>query len=605
MDLAVAFGRQIIGHDDPEQRAKWVVLDPPTGSGKTQGMIVYCSMMANVPPQGHPGVLIVTRLIEDAHSIAGEINKLSGKPDYAVSHHSGKALSETRDTLSNYPVLVITHSAYTAALSGLHDEHSFTQTWPFFYEWQGAGRRLVVVDEAPKLAEHWQIGLDGLRQTFASMPQTFRDEHTADTKIIADLVSIMEAEASGGKCSESILPRYRSDEGGRVDLTILGNAMRQIRFDEQLGCGDPMDNQSLFANHHERLKAIQNVLLDEMYYARVRGQHTLNSSKPVVPVGVKGAIILDATASVNVMYELFDMATISPMPTGIRSYKNVTIYVNRGQNVGKDYLRKNTDRVLNPVIENLNSRLADRNVFIATHKAIKQKVLAVKTTFKRDVGTWGAIDGSNAWKDCDTAVILGLPSMPDSWSANVYFALQGMQDTNWLHTKTRPFGKHKDIRSALKTGQTTAEVIQAINRIRCRQVNDGEGNCPDSEVYLLLPEGAVGDNILKGITGSMEGVIVKNWLVEGFEPKTINRGRPSGTGKAFQPLLQALLDMLPGTMTTSDLTEATNASSSTLKRFIAAFTKETITAAPRLKALGISYVVDGKGRSAKSYFVKT
>lgn len=602
--MAVAFGRQIIQHDDPDQRAEWLVLAPPTGSGKTQGIMVYCSMMANVPPQEHPGVLIVTRLIDDADRIALEINKLSARQDYAISHHSGVP-NGARETLSNFPVLVITHSAYTAALSGLHDEHSFTQTWPFFYEWQGNGRRLVVVDEAPKLVEPSQIGLDGLRQTFAAMPQTFRSQHPIDAKVIADLVRIMESEANEGKCSESVLPRYQSDEGGRVNLTILANAMRQIRFDEQLGCSDPMDNQSLFANHNERLKAVQNVLQGEMYYSRIRGQHTLNSSRPVVPLGVKGAIVLDATASVNVMYELFDKATISPTPKGVRSYKNVTIYVNRGQNVGKDSMTKNTDRILSPVIENLNSRLADRHVFIATHKAIKQKVLAAKTSFKRDVGTWGAIDGSNAWKDCDTAVILGLPSMPDSWSANVYFALQGIQDTDWLQTKTRPFGKHKDIRSALKTGQTTAEVIQAINRIRCRQVNDGEGNCPDSEVYLLLPEGAVGDNILKGITGSMEGVIVKNWIVEGFEPKTVNRGRPSGTGKAFQPLLLALLDMLPGTMTTSDLTEATNASSSTLKRFIAAFTKETLTAATRLKALGVSYVVEGKGRNAKSYFAKT
>lgn len=188
------------------------------------------------------------------------------------------------------------------------------------------------------------------------------------------------------------------------------------------------------------------------------------------------------------------------------------IYVNREQNVGKDHLAKHIHKILPPILADLNTRLTGRNVFIATHKDISQKVIAATSHLKREVGTWGRIDGSSAWKDCDTAFIIGLRYMPDSWIANTFFALQGMRDTDWLQSKARPFGKHKDIRSAfLKTGQMTAEVIQAINRLCCRKVRDGEGNCPVAEVYLLLPDGAVGGSILKGITGLMEGVVIKPW----------------------------------------------------------------------------------------------
>ncbi len=147
--MAGEFGSHILRHDDLVERTKWVVLDPPTGSGKTQGIMLYCSMMARIPTEQHPGVLIVTRLIHDADTIAAEINKLSNKTDYAVSHHSEKAQPASRNTLRDFPVLVITHSAYNAALSGLHDEQAFNRTWPVFYEWQSDGRRLVVVDEAP------------------------------------------------------------------------------------------------------------------------------------------------------------------------------------------------------------------------------------------------------------------------------------------------------------------------------------------------------------------------------------------------------------------------------------------------------------------------
>jgi hypothetical protein len=216
--MAGAFGGHILRHDDPEHRTKWVVLDPPTGSGKTQGIMLYCSMMANIPADRHPGVLIVTRLIHDADTIAAEINKLSNKTNYAVSHHSEKGQLAPRDTLGEYPVLVITHSAYSTALSGLHDEQAFNQTWPYFYDWQGEGRRLVVVDEAPALAQQFQIGLDGLRQTYAALPQTFRDKHAVDSAVIGDLVQILEEEVKTEKCGERILPRYRPVDGGRIPL---------------------------------------------------------------------------------------------------------------------------------------------------------------------------------------------------------------------------------------------------------------------------------------------------------------------------------------------------------------------------------------------------
>ena len=128
-----------------------------------------------------------------------------------------------------------------------------------------------------------------------------------------------------------------------------------------------------------------------------------------------------------------------------------------------------------------------------------------------NVGHWGAVDGSNHWQDCDTAVIFGLPYTPDTWAANAYFALQGVQDTAWLQSKNRPYGKHQDVREALKTGHIVSSVVQAINRIRCRKVIDAKGNCPKADVYLMLPAGKVGETILKGILESMPKVNLCEW----------------------------------------------------------------------------------------------
>ena len=47
----------------------WHVLQPPTGSGKTQGLVIYCSMLPEII-----GALIVVRFKEQADMIASSIN---------------------------------------------------------------------------------------------------------------------------------------------------------------------------------------------------------------------------------------------------------------------------------------------------------------------------------------------------------------------------------------------------------------------------------------------------------------------------------------------------------------------------------------------------
>jgi hypothetical protein len=600
-----AYGHQIFNHDNedaPNERTKWVVLNPPTGAGKTEGLILYCSMMAGLPPHEHPGVLIVTRTIKGADLVAKRINELSGKSEYAVSFHSENSANIARNTLAESSVLVITHAAYEAAISQFQNERAFSQTWLSFYNWQESGRRLVIIDEAPTLIEHTQVDLNGLRRTLAMVPQAMRDRHTYDVKVINDIIGVMESRANQDKCEECVIPKYKADNG-RVDMEGLAHSMRNIAFNEDFDQENYLDNSKLFKIHKDRLMALQQVLTGDMYYARVRGKHTLNSSSLIVPDDLKGAIILDATAAVNVIYELFDKVKMTALPKGIRRYANVQLHVNRGQSVGKTYLKENTEEVLLPVIADLDERLRGCDVFFATHVGIKEKVQSAVTKFKKSVGTWGAIDGSNEWKDCDTAVIIGLPTKPDTWSANMVNGFRGMQSTEWLRGPERPFGNHSDVRSALKTGDTITQVLQAINRIRCRKVIDVNGNCPEANVYLLLPDGPWGDQILQKISDMMEGIVVKPWVIQGFQPKESKRGRPSGKGTAVKPLLDFLFAMPTGKVSKSAVMESTKVTPATFKRFVVETKKEASSIWEFLSDLGIIYVT-GKGKNAQSYFNK-
>lgn len=49
---AQKFGYYAIGNSHID---KWTVLQPPTGSGKTQGTIVYCYMLSRMKRDLHPG----------------------------------------------------------------------------------------------------------------------------------------------------------------------------------------------------------------------------------------------------------------------------------------------------------------------------------------------------------------------------------------------------------------------------------------------------------------------------------------------------------------------------------------------------------------------
>ena len=108
---------------------QWTILQPPTGSGKTQGTVIYCSMLARLPIGEHPGVLIVTRLKADASQIAHDINRISGK-NTAVAYHTDTKEEVKISDLCESPVVVITHRAYELALDFLGEDGVIQQTWP-------------------------------------------------------------------------------------------------------------------------------------------------------------------------------------------------------------------------------------------------------------------------------------------------------------------------------------------------------------------------------------------------------------------------------------------------------------------------------------------
>lgn len=121
-----------------------------------------------------------------------------------------------------------------------------------------------------------------------------------------------------------------------ADLTGLRAAMHQLPYDKQIGKDDEKERQRLGMRYNRVLGAAE-ALLDQYALMAVSGnQHSLNSAALAVPLELPGPVVLDATAGVDLMYQLMeDRADIIPTPPRVRDYSNVTLHVARTVSIGK------------------------------------------------------------------------------------------------------------------------------------------------------------------------------------------------------------------------------------------------------------------------------
>jgi hypothetical protein len=196
------------------------------------------------------------------------------------------------------------------------------------------------------------------------------------------------------------------------------------------------------------------------------------------------------------------------------------------------------------LIEELTRRLGpERSVFFCVHKDVEHELPdAGELPFAKVAKAhWGAVDGSNEYADCDVAVIFGLPfRYAVTFPTNVLFAVQGVQDDDWFDNPT--WKGQQNLREHMLRRQLSASVIQAINRIRCRHVTDDHGGCPPADVFIVLPSGDRGDDILAAIRREMPGLQVVDWPFEPDGPK-VRRG---SAGTPHERLLTFMGNRAPG-----------------------------------------------------------
>jgi hypothetical protein len=306
--------------------------------------------------------------------------------------------------------------------------------------------------------------------------------------------------------------------------------MLKLPYDQLMGKADDNDRTRIATRIDKTLAGAEAVLDRWAYFALKGKQPTLNSSALLVPLDAPGPVVLDATAREDFIYKLMeDRAVIIPTPPGVRDYSSVKLHVARALGIGKGAMVERAKARFPRLIEDLTQRLdPERKVFFCVHKAVEHEIPEpAHLPFAKTVTAhWGAVDGSNDYADCDVAVIFGLPFRDRvTYPTNVFFALQGVQGDEWLDSPT--WKGQGNLREHMVRRQLAAAVIQALNRICCRHVTDDHGGCPPADVFIVLPSGDQGDDILDAIRREMPGLQVVDWPFDPDGPKV--RKRDAGT----------------------------------------------------------------------------
>jgi hypothetical protein len=146
------FGQAIISSEKPEDNL-WRVLQPPTGTGKTQGLCAYCSIVAKANDKAAEkeglGILTVTRLIAQCDEITETINALACR-SAALARHSEADV--TRDQVKYVEILVVKHAAYTKAVEALTKSQAFR--WASLTNFGSPGEQRSAAARLPRSGEN-------------------------------------------------------------------------------------------------------------------------------------------------------------------------------------------------------------------------------------------------------------------------------------------------------------------------------------------------------------------------------------------------------------------------------------------------------------------
>ncbi len=478
------------------------IVSAPTGSGKTENVITYCTML----PKEYT-VLLSTNLTTEADNLANKINTESPSEDNrACAYHSKTDI--TIKEASQYQVVVVTHEFYKRHYTG-------DKEWLLL----GENRDLIIIDEA----------LDTMKEIFVEEQQILRAitifEYLAKTsnpygtRFITELASLKNDLArlkemvnrSGGGTNLMNSNKYWSLKD---DVQVLSIELRkyqlflniieskEINYNKILtDTEDASEDKKIKMRLLQTLTVLNQLTNRQTYITANKGIYSMNRVVDTTPD--KSLVCFDATADVNKIYEMRakyhgDLVKVAKVDK-VRSYSSVDMHVCK-MKTGKS---KITIERVTSIMQNV--QFGDKTLIVTQLQNESFFNEIAKSNYPDkviDVAHWNALTGLNKWQEFDTCIIAGLNHKPKSFSQNRIIV-----NTN----EVTAFGDEQHTLNADITDSTiVAEIVQAINRIRIRTVTKPDGGCESANIYITLPTSNI-EVYKELITTQMSSINVKDW----------------------------------------------------------------------------------------------
>lgn len=595
------YGQVLSGKTD----GRWQLINPETGTGKTEGSCLYLghlgwyALRQNTKGDA-PGAIFVARTIDQCEEAVAKINSHAGEV-VALTRHSKNKVTLTECSFK--PILVITHEAFVRSVEKIDGE--FVGVWGSISSWVGGQRKLTIVDESlTNVVEHHIVTGNSVHGLLGDTPHYIKSKYTKEEDVLWHIATIIRDSKKPRLEGREVFLRWRESEfdlpeglnwqGMSDELTVV--------FRSKKGSQDI--HQSKLKAHLDTIRSVEGITNSWCYMTAKGGEHVLTSSRFKIPDDVPGPVILDATASQDVVSYLLgeDRVNLITMPRS-RSYKNVTLHVARakGVGIGKHEMRENRTSRSEALMRTIHNLNRDENKWLVVcHKDVEPIALKVRPEGVHvSVAHWGAIDGKNNWNDHDNVVIFGLSYRDEVWSDNSILSLRPQVDDEVIKG-VRSGGMKKMLHNRV----LSADIIQAVNRIRCRKVIDVEGNCPSANIRLILPSTEQGDYILQAIRDEMPELDVVDWNYD------VENGEKAIGEITVNPdnLQDAVVAYLTNASTSeysvATLCKRLNFDADTISKFRKHLKDPTSSLRTRLTALGMNIIVKGKGRGSQTFIFR-
>ena len=468
---------------------KNIIIPAPTGSGKSLCMRFYAAAIANNKERG---MMIITKLISEADEAVNQINQWSESTDtVAVAYHSESSYQHNEVMLKDFPILIITHENF---IRNHHPKSANHSRYKKLAQFKDGERTCIVVDESIELIKHIGVSKDLIDSLSNKMREPYADKPRAGLEDEYRLLSFL---------SNNYNNLFLEGDTANRMFTLVGDNKEklldrlteelQLPRNEVIGLFKLKKTLRLTGNNIKNIDHIQFLLDDGLYLYKSGKKIEYRTSSLEMPS--KSMVVLDATANVNKAYDYYEDTDVIALPK-VKTYENVTIMTHKTKSgLGKNALVGQTLKEDQTNINSINLFFMDKGKesVIFTFKDFKEELYEDGI----DIDHFGNLTGVNKYKDKEHIIVYGMHYKPRYVDFDEQY--QSLGPRVYLDDDKKSLIE-------LRNSKIAADIIQMINRGRCRGIAD-TNKAPDMIVDLPLPKDKnLREVIINAIRKEMPGV---------------------------------------------------------------------------------------------------